>query len=439
MRTITAKSTVTNPVKPTKLGVIMKAQVRSRSQDVQPSVFPKTSNINAPSGGAKKSESIASNTTLPPRWVSTCAPRDSPFRFVTKDPKCSTSFSGVRPKHSTPVAKKRPTQEKSVLDKRNEIQIPPREKYQSSRTSKHTDKPRLHTNSIVNLSLKLKQKDLEINSLKQKLWFGDSVKKRTRSSSKPNVLEVLGSFDGKESFQSPSKSAKSVTHESDMNDLHSDIAQKDIEILMLKQQNWKLQERLEKKMLEINDIQNQLQRKDLEMLDILNVKNDEIIQLKQNNLNLKTDIEKLNVREVKKLSEDNCIDDDAKDNTNYLEKETAEFLERVSAVCKDKSMKVKAMSKDKDVKIQVKVTVRKEKTDKVSHQLSFSDTFDSSYVFARTPCQELCIKEVCEDDDDLELLRKHDDRYNLVNSDAHVDGSNEFVKSVERVLHGEDN
>jgi hypothetical protein len=30
-----------------------------------------------------------------------------------------------------------------------------------------------------------------------------------------------------------------------------------------------------------------------------------------------------------------------------------------------------AMSKDKDVKIQVKVTVRKEKIDKVSHHLSF--------------------------------------------------------------------
>ena len=47
-------------------------------------------------------------------------------------------------------------------------------------------------------------------------------------------------------------------------------------------------------------------------------------------------------------------------------------------------MKVKAMSKD-DVKTQVKVTAREEKMDKVSHHLSFSDTFDSSYVFARTP------------------------------------------------------
>ena len=106
-------------------------------------------------------------------------------------------------------------------------------------------------------------------------------------------------------------------------------------------------------------------------------------------------------------------------------------------------MKVKAMSKDKDVKIQVKVTVRKEKIDKVSHHLSFSDTFDSSYVFARTPCQELCIKEVCEDEDDLELLRNHDKRYNLVDSDndvrnVHEEGSNEFVKSFKKVLHGEE-
>jgi len=431
----------------------MKAQVRSRSQDVQPTACQKTSIINASKASdkaVKKSESIASNTTLPPRWISTCAPRDSPFRFASKDPKFSTSFSGLRPKHSTPVAKKRPTvpSQEKIHDKRNEIQIPPREKFQSSRTSKQTDKPRLHTNSIVNISQKLKQKDLEISSLKQKLWFGDSRQVRTRSSYKPNVLEVFRNLKEKESFPSASNSVKNVMHElndaeknhkADMIDLQSDIAQKDIEILTLKQQNWKIQERLDKKILENNDIQNQLQSKDLEMLDVLNVKNDEIIQLKQNILNLKADIETLNVREVKKISEETCIDDDSEDNTNYLEKETAEFLERVSAVCKDKSMKVKAMSKDKEVKIQVKVTVRKEKTDKVSHQLSFSDTFDSSYVFARTPCQELCIKEVCEDDDDLELLRKHDDRYNLVNSDAHVDGSNEFVKSVERVLHGEDN
>ena len=62
------------------------------------------------------------------------------------------------------------------------------------------------------------------------------------------------------------------------------------------------------------------------------------------------------------------------------------------------------------------MTVRKEKIDKVSHHLRFSDTFDSSYVFARTPCQELCIKEVCEDEDDLEVLRKHDVSYNLEHS-----------------------
>ena len=217
MRTITAKTTATNPVKPTKLGMRMKAQVGSRSQDVQPTVCPKTTMLNAPKvseKATKKSESIVANSSLPPRWISTCAPRDSPFRLITtKDPKISTSFSGVRPKHSTPVAKKKPTQERSIiLDKRNEIQIPPREKGQSSRTSKQTDKPRLQTNSIVNLSQKLKQKDLEISSLKQKLWFGDSRPGRTRSSSKPTVLEVLGSFKckGKYFFLSPSKPAKTT-------------------------------------------------------------------------------------------------------------------------------------------------------------------------------------------------------------------------------------
>ena len=186
------------------------------------------------------------------------------------------------------------------------------------------------------------------------------------------------------------------------------------------------------------------------MLDVLNVKNDEIFHLKQeklfledNNLNLKSHIEKLNVPKVKQLPEETCIEDESEDNTNYLEKETADFLERVSAVCKDKNMKVKAMSKDKDVKIQIKVTVRKEKIDKVSHHLSFSDTFDSSYVFARTPCQELCIKEEHEGEDDTELLRKHDERHNLVNSDdgmrnVHEEGYNEFVKSVKKVLHDEE-
>ena len=176
MRTITAKTTATNPVKPTKLGMRMKAQVGSRSQDVQPTVCPKTTMLNAPKvseKATKKSESIVANSTLPPRWISTCAPRDSPFRLITtKDPKISTSFCGVRPKHSTPVAKKKATQERSILDKKNEIQIPAREKCQSSRTSKQADKPRLHTNSIVNLSQKLKQKDLEISSLKHLARLG---------------------------------------------------------------------------------------------------------------------------------------------------------------------------------------------------------------------------------------------------------------------------
>ena len=114
MRTVTEKTT-TNPVKPTKLGVIMKAQVRSRIEDIQPTVSPKTTLINAPKASVKatkKAESI-----VPPRWISACAPRDSPFRLITtRDPKISTSFNGVRPK---------PIQERSILDKSYEIQVPP--------------------------------------------------------------------------------------------------------------------------------------------------------------------------------------------------------------------------------------------------------------------------------------------------------------------------
>ena len=151
-----------------------------------------------------------------------------------------------------------------------------------SRTSKQTERPRLHTNSIVNLSKKLKHKDSEINCLKQKLWWGYSRRARTSSRLKPNVLEVMGNFEERGSFTSHSNQAKNdipninetdMKLKADMNELQSDIAQKDIEILMLKQQNWKMQGKLDDKILENNNIQNQLQSKDLETLDVLNVKN----------------------------------------------------------------------------------------------------------------------------------------------------------------------
>ena len=83
----------------------------------------------------------------------------------------------------------------------------------------------------------------------------------------------------------------------------------------------------------------------------------------------------------------------AGDNNTDLEKETAEFLEKVSDVCRNKSLKIKAQSKDKNVKINLKITVRKDKLDRVSHQLSFSEVFESPGIYAKTPCQTFSVKE----------------------------------------------
>merc|ERR1719318_2494626 len=62
----------------------------------------------------------------------------------------------------------------------------------SSKVSRQVDKPRLHTNSSVYLNQKLKQKEMEIDALKKKIWQGNSrdITPRRKSA----VVGVLGNY-----------------------------------------------------------------------------------------------------------------------------------------------------------------------------------------------------------------------------------------------------
>jgi len=171
--------------------------------------------------------------------------------------------------------------------------------------------------------------------------------------------------------------------------LKNEIASKNWEIEFHKSESLKMRESLE---LHYEESYNKV----TEMQNM----NQEIMLLQAENLRLlesmrspEADLNNLNV-DLKQVSED------VHDGNTDLEKETANFLEKVSLVCKNKSLKIKAISKDKDVKINLKITVRKERMDRISHQLSFSEAFESPGTFAKTPCQTFSVK----DDEDDEVF-----------------------------------
>ena len=160
MRTISVKpSSYSNPVKPAKLGIKMKANVKlgNKTDSVPPrSLQLDTSSRDLDSVVRKNNVNPTPfNTTLPPRWISACVP--SNFKF-TKDLK-SSSFADVGPKHSTPAqaVRTRSSRERTLKAKSEPLLLDS----QISKVSKQVEKPRLHTNSNVELVQKLKQKDLE--------------------------------------------------------------------------------------------------------------------------------------------------------------------------------------------------------------------------------------------------------------------------------------
>merc|ERR1712179_859691 len=229
---------------------------------------------------------------------------------------------------------------------------------QSPKVSKQVEKPRLHTNSNVQFVQKLKQKDLEILNLKQKLWLRDS-RQMMAPRSKSTIVDVLGAYGlkGRESVN-----------------LKSKVDKRDEELKVLKQEYVKMNKRLESKERELDAMKNDLDNKDHEMLGALMEKNKEIFVLKQEKCQLENDAKN---QTMQKLC-DAIITTESEDDSEELKTLTAEFLEKVSNICRDKNTRVKASSKDKSIKIQVKVTVKREKGINMTNLSSMSDTFNDS-------------------------------------------------------------
>jgi len=325
---------------------------------------------------------ISFNSTLPPRWISTCVP--SNFKFA-KDLK-STSFVDVGPKHSTPAqaSRSRVAKDRNVKSKSESLLLD----CQSPKVSKQLEKPRLHINSNVQFVQKLKQKDLEILNLKQKLWLRDS-RQMMAPRSKSTVVDVLGAYGlkGRESVNFKSKEGTNISHVQqqlivqEVASLRSKVDKKDEELKVLKQDYIKMNKKLESKENELHAMRNDLENKDHEMLAALMDKNKEIYLLIQEKCQLEDDVKN---QTMQKGCDDAIITTESEDDTEELKNLTAEFLEKVSGVCQDKNTRVKASSKDKSIKIQVKVTVKRDKGSKMSNLSSLSDTFnDSPFRFTK--------------------------------------------------------
>jgi len=236
---------------------------------------------------------------------------------------------------------------------------------------------------------------------------GGVITHTTKRSTKAAGPKLLGKVQNKEEktktssnksggikdFQILNESKKTLLNE--VGELHNDITEKDAEILILKQENLEMQEKLQTQLLEMNILQAKLEQ--VEIGDV--VKNKKIIHIEQENLMLEENISKQG-KEIALLQEDlkklsgfvctSCSKAGSDDSSSDLEKITADFLEKVSAVCQNKSHKVKALSEDKNVKINLKITVKREKMEKVSHQLSFSEALESPNGFANTPRDNPC-------------------------------------------------
>jgi len=390
-----------NPVKPTKLGTKMKANVKVGTKTDNMTPGPLKHETSSRDSVVRKNnvDPISFNSTLPPKWISTCVP--SNFKFA-KDLK-SSSFVEVGPKHSTPapVPRNRVSRERNVKAKSESLLLD----CPSPKVSKLVEKPRLHTNSNVQFVQKLKQKDLEILNLKQKLWLRDS-RQMMAPRSKSTVADVLGAYGlkGRESVNSKSKEATNINHAQlqlfvqEVTSLKSRVDKKDEELNLLKQEYIKMNKRLESKERELDAMKNDLENKDHEMLGALMDKNKEIFLLKQEKCQLEEDVKN---QTMQKLADDAIITTESEDDTKELEDLTAEFLEKISEVCRDKNTRVKASSIDKSIKIQVKVAVKRDKLSKMSNNLScMSDTFNDSPYRSTKAFQDATEKEFRDSSDE---------------------------------------
>ena len=264
MRTISAKhASSSNPVKPTKLGTKMKANVKVgiKADSVTPRPLQLETSSREPDSVVRKKNVNPNpfNSTLPPRWISACVP--SNFKFA-KDLK-SSSFVDVGPKHSTPTQEPRirSFRERTLQAKSEPLLLDSK----FSKGSKQVEKPRLHINSNVQFVQKLKQKDQEILNLKQKLWLRDS-RQMMAPRPKSNVVDVLGAYGlkGRESvnFNSiPVTNVNPVQQKlttQEIISLRSKLDKKDEEVKTLKEENVKLNKRLQSNERELDALSHDL-------------------------------------------------------------------------------------------------------------------------------------------------------------------------------------
>jgi len=381
----TKSSRVTDPVKPATLGKKFKADAKIKrlvGEKTKPSLGPKVPTKLSPNGLEMNGNHKVFNATLPPRWISTCAP--SNFKF-SKDLK-SSSFVDTGPKHSTPVRniKNKFSGGKILQAKstRPSFDI----ESQNGRNSKHTSKPRLHTNPSAVLSKKLKSKELEINNLKHQLWLGDSHQVATES--KSTVVDILQAYSlkttGKSGIIEPvqDKTSNEMQRKliQEVVRLKTDNDKKDEEKMLLQQELLEMNTKIENMQLEINLMKTDLKNKDIELLEALTDKNQEIFSLKQEKCQPEGEVKNQTFfnNEIQKHSLGAVISAESDDDTKKLEKLTAKFLGKVGDLCPQSSIKVRAASKDEKIKIQVKVAVRTDKANKMLNNSSFSKTFDDS-------------------------------------------------------------
>merc|ERR1719233_1336150 len=148
---------------------------------------------------------------------------------------------------------------------------------------------------------------------------------------------------------------------------------------------------------ELDAMKNDLENKDHEMLGALMDKNKEIFLLKQEKCQLEEDVKN---QTMQKLADDAIITTQCEDDTKELKELTAEFLEKISEVCRDKNTRVKASSIDKSIKIQVKVTVKREKLNKMSNLSCMSDTFNDSPYRSTKAFQDVAEEEFRDSSDE---------------------------------------
>jgi len=356
------KSLASGSVNSARLGVRMKTQSRCLTQAKSPS--SQVSSINENSARLTKEKVLSRH-----------------FNPVTK--KLRSTWSSNRDlgtsSHLCENINKGPNWASNAMQVQNKydetfiVEIPKQKHPNSKNMEKHQSNKNLNQH-FVQL---LKKKDTEIRAaLDKNRHLEDKIDRQSEE------LIVLNEIHSKLNTE--------------LDDMKDEIASKSLEIEFHKSETMKMREALEhqyeesyKKVTEMQDMNCEIMRLQEENFRLLESMRSQEADLNNLHVDLKQDSEDAQFKEAEV-----CF---VADSNKDLEKETADFLEKVSMVCKNKSLKIKALSKDKNVKINLKITVRKERLDRISHQLSFSEAFESPGIFAKTPCQTFSVKD--EDDD----------------------------------------